>query len=66
MEADSYDGYVSIRKEKSSRSEEIGRLENGYEASYLGTEGEWYMIEYNGVTGYVYSKYAKVVTMVDP
>lgn len=66
VEANSYDGYVSLRKEKSSQSEEIGRLENGNQASYLGTEGEWYKIEYNGKVGFVYSKYAKVVTMVDP
>lgn len=66
VEANSYDGYVSIRQEKSSQSEEVGRLENGYEASYLGTEGDWYKIEYNGVTGFVYNKYAKVVTMIDP
>lgn len=66
VEANSYDGYVSIRKEKSSQSLEVGRLPNGDMASYLCTEGEWIKIDYNGKIGYVYSKYAKINTMIDP
>lgn len=66
VRGNSFDGFVSIRAEKSSRSRELGKLHNDEEATYLATEGEWYKIEMNGTIGYVYSKYAGVATMVDP
>lgn len=66
VEADSYDGFVSIRVEKSSKSRELGRLPNGEFADFLAYDGEWYKINYEGITGYVYGKYAKKKTMINP
>lgn len=66
VEADSYDGFVSIRAEKSSQSRELGRLPNGEFAEFLEYDGEWYKINYEGITGYVYGKFAKKSTMIDP
>lgn len=66
VEADSYDGFVSIRAEKSSKSRELGRLPNGEFADFLEYDGEWYKINYEGIIGYVYGKFAKKNTMIDP
>ena len=66
VRGNSYDGYVSIREDKSSKSKEIGRLSNNEVASYLATEGDWFKIDYNGIKGYVYNKYSIIETMVDP
>ena len=65
VEADSYDGFVSIRAEKNSKSRELGRLPNGEFAEFLEYDGEWYKINYDGITGYVYGKFAKKTTMID-
>lgn len=66
VEADSYDGFVSIRAEKSSQSRELGRLPNGEFAEFLEYDGEWYKINYEDITGYVYGKFAKKSTMINP
>ncbi|MDO4956671.1 MAG: SH3 domain-containing protein [Bacteroidales bacterium] len=66
VRGNSPDGFVSIRKEKASKSKELGRLYNEEDASYIATEGERYKIDLNGIVGYVYSKYATMEIMVDP
>lgn len=66
VSGNSHDGYVSIRESKSSRSKELGRLANDEYASHLATEDDWYKIKKDDIVGYVYSKYAKKETMIDP
>ena len=37
----------------------LGGYDEGDEITVVGAEGEWYIVEYNGEKGYVYSKYLK-------
>ncbi len=48
---------VNIRYGPSTKYVVIGELKIGQEVYYLGQSGNWYFINFNGLTGYVYSKY---------
>lgn len=48
---------VNIRYGPSTKYVIIGELKTGQEAYYLGQSGNWYLVNFNGLTGYVYSKY---------
>jgi N-acetylmuramoyl-L-alanine amidase len=50
-------GYLNIRSEPSINSPVIGMAPNGGTLSVLQDVGEWYEINYNGTSGYVYGKY---------
>ena len=53
-----YDGYLNLRAQPTSKSQIVGRLNNGPEgAELLGVEGSWSKVSVNGVVGYVASKY---------
>lgn len=49
---------LRIRKGPGTNYEIVGQMNNGDTATYLGTEGSWYKIQRNGVTGYVSSSYS--------
>ena len=56
--SNAYDGYINIRETPTSKGTVIGVLKNGPEGALcLSQTGEWTKIDYNGVTGYVYTKY---------
>ena len=57
--ANAVEGYVNIRKEPMVKSEALGRLyQGGKGLKYLGTQDEWYKVEYKGSTAYVKRVYA--------
>ena len=56
--SNAYDGYINIREHPTSKSSIIGTFKNGpNSATCISQTGEWTEINYNGVTGYVYTKY---------
>lgn len=55
-----YDGFVNIRRAPNKKARILGVLKNGPEgALWLGVENGWVKIDYNGIVGYVYSKYVQ-------
>lgn len=53
-----FDGYTNIRETASSKAAVLGKFRNGPEgAVILEQEGDWTKVEYQGISGYVYSKY---------
>ena len=61
-----YDGYLNVREQPTSKSQILGRFNNGPEgAELLGVEGNWSKVSVNGVVGYVASKYLQS-TETDP
>ena len=56
--SNSYDGYLNVRSQPTSKSKIVGRLSNGPAgAELLGVEGNWSRVRVNGVVGYVYSSH---------
>ena len=54
--SNSYDGYLNVRAQPSSKSQVVGTLHNGPNgAELLGVEGKWTKVRINGVEGYVWS-----------
>ena len=50
---------VNIRTSASTSSKKLGKGNLGAVFNYLGTEGDWYKIQYNTTTvGYVYKTFA--------
>ena len=60
-------GSVTIRAKASKTSDALGFMASGSSASYLGKSStdsrgvKWYYVSYNGVKGWVSSKYSKLV-----
>ena len=53
-----YDGYVVIRNTPSLDSPAMGKFRNGPQgATYMGENGSWTQINYNGIVGWVHSSY---------
>ena len=53
-----YDGYLNVRAQPTTKSQILGRFNNGPEgAELLGVEGNWSKVRVNGVEGYVSSNY---------
>ncbi len=50
---------INVREEADFEGDILGGYDEGDEITVIGAEGEWYIVEYNGETGYVYSKYLK-------
>lgn len=67
--SNAYDGYLNIRQRPTVKSTILGQLRNGPRgAEYIGAEGNWIKVRYNGVEGYVsgsYIQYTPTVA-VDP
>lgn len=56
--ANSFDGFVNIRRGPSAKTAILGKLRNGpNRATLLSREGNWSLIRYNGVVGYARSQY---------
>lgn len=51
---------LRIRKEPSLEGEKIGSGKKGNSFEILGQEGDWYQVEYNGNTGYMFGAYLDV------
>ena len=52
-----YNSGLNIRRYPSVSSEIIGFIPNGAEIEIYGKDGDWYVVGYNGVTGYAYSQF---------
>lgn len=48
---------VNVRREADTSSEKLGSLEKGTAISRTGTEGEWSVVNYGGVTGYIKTEF---------
>ena len=48
---------VNVRSQASQESERIGSAQAGTSYDLLEDQGEWYMIDYNGTTGYVKAEF---------
>ncbi|MCD7748470.1 MAG: SH3 domain-containing protein [Oscillospiraceae bacterium] len=49
--------YVRMRSGPSTSYSILGTYSSGTTMTVTGTSGDWYEVSYNGVTGYVYSRY---------
>ncbi len=54
-------GRLNIRDKPALDSNVIAQAPNGSRLTLLAQEGDWYLIERNGVRGYVYGEYVKVL-----
>lgn len=52
--------YLNVRSSSKTSSSAIGKLSNGKSIVITGKDNDWYTIDYNGKTGYVYEKYVKI------
>ena len=50
---------INVREQADFEGDILGGYDEGDEITVVGAEGEWYIVEYNGEKGYVYSKYLK-------
>ncbi|MBR0378440.1 MAG: SH3 domain-containing protein [Lachnospiraceae bacterium] len=50
---------INVREEADFEGDILGGYDEGDEITVIGAEGEWYIVEYDGEKGYVYSKYLK-------
>lgn len=55
---------VNFRKGPSKSYAKIKKLYKGYQLTYLGRDGNWIKVKYNGTTGYVYKDYVTSLTTV--
>ena len=54
--SNSYDGYLNVRAQPTTKSQVLGTLRNGHEgAVLLGVEGKWVKVRVNGIEGYVWA-----------
>ena len=52
---------LNIRSQPSVNSQVIGQAPRGAILTVLGTEGSWYLINYNGLQGYVSSNFVTII-----
>ena len=58
--SNAYDGYLNVRAMPTTKSQVLGRFNNGPEgAEVLGVDGKWTKVRVNGVEGYVSSAYVQ-------
>ncbi|HAE45595.1 MAG TPA: hypothetical protein DCG37_08400 [Lachnospiraceae bacterium] len=48
---------INVREEADIEADILGGYEEGDEITVIGSQGDWYIVEYNGETGYVNSNY---------
>lgn len=53
-------GRLNIRRQPNTTSEVLGQIPNGTEVTVTGQDGNWYVVEYNGITGYVFGQYLEL------
>ncbi len=51
---------LKVRAGTSTESEEVGRVKRGDVLNITGRFGEWYVIDYNGETRYVFTEYVSI------
>lgn len=56
------DGYTNIHRGPSTSDRIIGEIRNGKgSANIIGSSGNWYKVNYNGIVGYVHKSQVKVI-----
>ena len=50
-------GRLNIRSQPNTSAQILGQIPNGTEVTVTGQDGNWYVIQYNGITGYVFGQY---------
>ncbi len=53
-------GRLNIRAQPSTDAQVLGQLLNGTEVTVTGQDGNWYLIQYNGLEGFVYGQYLQL------
>lgn len=53
-------GNLNIRERPNTNSDIIGTIPNGANLEVLGQTNDWYVVRYNGITGYASSEFIKV------
>ena len=51
---------VNLREEATMNSTSLAKLKNDTSITLLGEQGNWYKVEYNGATGYIYGEYIAI------
>ena len=54
-------GRLNVRAQPSTQSEVLGQLANGTRITVTGQDGNWYLIQYNGLEGFVYGQYIELM-----
>ena len=52
---------VNLREEATMNSTSLAKLKNDTSIILLGKQGDWYKVDYNGTTGYIYGEYIAIV-----
>ncbi|MDD5952106.1 MAG: SH3 domain-containing protein [Oscillospiraceae bacterium] len=55
-------GNLNIRRKPTTDSEIIGQIPNGAQVTVFGQTGNWYVVQYGNVTGYVRGDYLEIVS----
>ncbi len=53
-------GRLNVRAQPNTESQVLGQLQNGTAVTVTGQDGNWYLIQYNGLTGYVFGQYLEL------
>lgn len=53
-------GRLNIRQQPNTSSTVLGQIPNGTEVTVTGQDGNWYVVQYNGITGYVFGQYLEL------
>lgn len=53
-------GRLNIRSAPNTSAQILGQIPNGTEVTVTGQAGEWYSIQHNGITGYVFGQYLQL------
>ncbi len=51
---------VNLRENATMNSETLAKLKNDTSVTLLGKQGDWYKVEANGTTGYIYGEYIAI------
>lgn len=53
-------GRLNVREQPSTDSRVLGQLANGTTVTVTGQDGNWYLINYNGLVGFVFGQYLEL------
>lgn len=53
-------GRLNIRSQPNTNSQVLGQIPNGAEVTVTGQDGNWYTVQYNGITGYAFGQYLEL------
>jgi N-acetylmuramoyl-L-alanine amidase len=53
-------GRLNVRAQPNTESQVLGQLQNGARVTVTGQDGNWYLIQYNGLVGYVFGQYLEL------